>query len=184
MVPFFRLYVAETMNNRCSMSEEEREKRSREIEPWYPFDAMRSFTDLWGELQRGTLWPWERRPWLFPRGMLAERWTRTPLVDLIDKGDMFIVRADVPGLAKEDLKIEITRNSVEISGEARHETNQEKDKYRIFERNYASMHRRFSFPEKVKPDEATATLKNGVLELEVPKAAPSKEEDKHQVEIK
>jgi HSP20 family protein len=167
------------------MSDEEKEKRRGEIAPWYPFDAMRSFNDLWEDLQRGTLWPWEHRPWMFPRGVLApERWTRTPPVDLIDKGDRFIVRADVPGLLKEDLKIEITKNTLEISGETKHETTQEEDKYKIFERSYTSIHRRLSFPEKVKPDEAAATLKNGVLELEVPKAAPTKDEDKHQVRVK
>jgi len=167
------------------MSDEEKEKQKGEIASMYPFNVMRPFTDLWEELQRGVFLPWEQRPWIFPRGLLTpERWARTPLVDLIDKGDRFVVRAETLGFSKEDLKIEITPNTIEISGETKQETRKEEDKYRLFERSYASIHRKLSFPEKVKPKEATATLKDGVLELEVPKAVPTREEDKHQIKIK
>jgi HSP20 family protein len=121
---------------------------------------------------------------MIPRRMFTpEQWTKTPLVDLIDSGEAFIVRAETPGLSKEDLRIEITSDSIEISGESKQEKQKEEDRYKVYERSYTSIHRKLAFPEKVKAKEAKASLKNGVLEIEIPKVYPSKKEDKYQVTI-
>jgi HSP20 family protein len=163
------------------MTEEDNERR-KDLAHRYPLDVMRPFTDFWDELQRNMLWPWESRPWMTPRRLFTpEQWTKTPLADMIDRGDTFIVRTETPGLTKEELKIEITQDAIEISGESKQE--KEEDNYRVYERSYTSIHRRLTFPEKVKVKEATAILKNGVLEVEIPKVLPSKKEDKYQVKI-
>ena len=98
---------------------------------------------------------------------------RQPLVDLSDTGKEFVVKAEVPGINKDDLDIEVTENGIEISGESTSEK-QEGDESKGYvrrERSYARFHRTLPLPEKVIPDKADAELKDGVLTVKLPKAA-------------
>jgi len=142
------------------------------VSPFAWFDDM----DRWFDNFRRSF---EDRFW---GGPLA-RWTdtdlrvREPLVDLIDKGSEFVVRAELPGVAKEDVDLTVTADGIEIRAEA--ETNrsrEEKEKnYQYRERTYQALHRVLSFPEEVKADLASATLKDGILEVRVPKKEPTPE---------
>jgi HSP20 family protein len=126
---------------------------------------------------------WESA-FLAPRAWSTEL-TRQPLVDLTDNGKEYVVKAEVPGLNKENLSIEITENSIEISGETNLEKNDEdKEKgYIRRERRYSSFYRSLPLPDAVVTDKADAELKDGVLTVKLPKAKPPEKKSK-KVQVK
>ena len=90
-------------------------------------------------------------------------------VDIREEADAFYVDAEVPGLKAEDIKVDVEKNVLTLSGERKVEKEETKDKYRRIERQYGSFTRSFSLPENVDTDSISADLKNGVLELRLPK---------------
>ena len=90
-------------------------------------------------------------------------------VDIREEGDAFYVDAEVPGLKAEDIKVDVEKNVLTLSGERKVETAETKDKYRRVERQYGSFTRSFSLPETVDTDSIRADLKDGVLQLKLPK---------------
>ena len=106
--------------------------------------------------------------------------TRAPLVDLADNGAEYVVKAEVPGLNRDDLNIEVTENSVEISGETKSEEKEEDQSkgYIRRERRYSSFYRSIPLPENVLTDKVDAELKDGVLTVKLPKAAPPEKKTK------
>jgi HSP20 family protein len=97
----------------------------------------------------------------------GRRWV--PPMDLVEAEDHFVLKADLPGLAEDDVSIEIQDGTLKISGE-RHAQHEEREQgwYRI-ERSFGSFHRSLSLPEGVDPDGVTAEFDKGVLELRIPK---------------
>lgn len=110
---------------------------------------------------------------------------RQPLIDLTDNGKEYVVKAEVPGIDKDDLNIEITENGVEISGETKVEQKEEvKDKgYLRHERRFSSFYRTLPLPEAILTDKAEADLKDGVLTVRLPKAVPPEKKTK-KVQVK
>jgi HSP20 family protein len=99
---------------------------------------------------------------------------RFPRTDILDRGDDILVRAEVPGVAKEDLDITVTENSITIKGEStREEEAHEGDYYRC-EINTGSFSRTISLPAAVEPDDAKATFEDGMLEIKLPKIEKTK----------
>jgi HSP20 family protein len=97
----------------------------------------------------------------------ARRWV--PPVDLVEAEDHFVLKADLPGLAEEDVNIEVQDGSLTISGERKAEHEQrEKGWYRI-ERSFGRFSRSLSLPEGVDPDRIEASFNHGVLEVRIPK---------------
>ena len=90
-------------------------------------------------------------------------------VDIREEDDAFYVDAEVPGLSADDIKVDVEKNVLTLSGERKVETEETKDKFRRVERHYGSFTRSFSLPETVDTDNISADLKNGVLELKLPK---------------
>jgi HSP20 family protein len=126
---------------------------------------------------------WENA-FLVPKAFATDL-IRQPLVDLADNGKEYVVKAEVPGIKKDDLVIEITENGIEISGETKDEQKEE-DKEKGFlkhERRYASFYRSIPLPEAVLTDRAEAELKDGVLTVTLPKAAPPEKKTK-KVQVK
>jgi len=107
-----------------------------------------------------------------------------PQIEVLEREGKFVVRVDLPGLQKEDVKIEVTHDELTIEGERKTETDEKKEEgfYRT-ERTYGSFYRRIGIPEHVKAEDAVAAFKNGVLEIEMP-AIPVPEVKKRTVEIK
>ena len=103
------------------------------------------------------------------RGREVQRWV--PAMDLVEADDHFVLRADLPGLAEDDVAIEVQDNVLTISGsrEAEHER-KEQGWYRL-ERSYGSFSRSFQLPQGVDEDSIEASFENGLLRLRVPKAA-------------
>jgi HSP20 family protein len=92
------------------------------------------------------------------------------------------VRADLPGLKKEDVNIELTDDSLAIEGERREEREEDREGYYRSERTYGSFHRVVPLPEGAIPETAKATFNNGVLEV-VLQAPPREVSRKRRVEI-
>ncbi|MFP8890116.1 Hsp20/alpha crystallin family protein [Natrialbaceae archaeon A-CW2] len=98
---------------------------------------------------------------------------REPSIDLADHGDAFVVTADVPGYAADDLESRLSNGTLHISG-TRSETDETTDETFIRrERTTQSFDRRVSIPEPVDSDGVSATLNNGVLTIRLEKAEPT-----------
>ncbi len=94
--------------------------------------------------------------------------TRAPLVDLVDAGKEFVVKAELPGVEKDDLDVRVAPGSLEIRAESRRER-KEDERYYYHERAYRAFERVILVPEEVLADQADAKLKDGVLEVRIPK---------------
>jgi HSP20 family protein len=113
------------------------------------------------------------RPWSDAGSILAE-WS--PRIDVLEQNGQFMVRADLPGLSKDDVQIEMTDNSVTIRGERKLERTEHREGYTYTERGYGSFFREIPFPEGVDASKAKAEFRNGVLEIAMP--APQQPETK------
>ena len=92
----------------------------------------------------------------------------------MDKEEVVIVRAEVPGMKKEDLEVSVTDNTVTIRGSTKHEEKTEEGEYYRCEISRGEFSRTVGLPAEVDGDKAKATFKDGVLELTLPKVAVSK----------
>ena len=92
-----------------------------------------------------------------------------PAVDIQESDDAFVITADVPGIAKEDLKIDILENTVTIQGHRKHEVEEKKDNFHRVERSYGTFKRNFKIPGGFVHDNTKAAFENGVLTLTLPK---------------
>lgn len=104
-----------------------------------------------------------------------------PDVDIVEDKDEFILTADLPGLTKKDININIKENMLTISGERKSEIKDEKRNYCRTERRYGAFKRSFQLTDKVIADKISATFKDGVLTVNVPKAEEVKPKE---IEIK
>jgi HSP20 family protein len=95
----------------------------------------------------------------------------SPAVDIEESENKFLVTVDLPGMKKEEIKIELSGNSLHISGERRRET---KDEGRYTERSYGKFMRMFSLPAQVDAEKIDAHFENGVLHITLPKAETAK----------
>lgn len=91
-----------------------------------------------------------------------------PAVDVFQRGNELVIRADVPGMSREDLSVEIGENAITISGERKSDHEEERDGVFRSERSYGSFYRVIPLPEGAVADNAKAHFKNGVLEVIVP----------------
>jgi HSP20 family protein len=136
----------------------------------------------------GMLWPQRRRPSLLSRVFGREpadkpvpHWA--PRVEMIEREGQLVVRAELPGMAKNDLKVEVTNDAVTIQGERKEEKKEERRGYYYNECQYGSFFRSIPLPEGADPSKATAEFRNGVLEVVMP--GPKQPEKKgRSVEVK
>jgi HSP20 family protein len=100
--------------------------------------------------------------------------SKYPAVDVLESKDAYLVRAELPGMKKEDIKVEVQDGTLTISGESKSETPAEGVEYRHVERVATKFWRSFSLPEIAKQDGIEAAYKDGILEIRVPKAEEAK----------
>ncbi len=100
------------------------------------------------------------------------RWI--PAMDLVENENDFVLRADLPGVAEKDVKIELQENVLTISGERKAEHEERKEGYYRLERSAGSFSRTLTLPEGIDPSGITASYDRGVLEIHVPKPAVRK----------
>jgi HSP20 family protein len=102
----------------------------------------------------------------------VRRWV--PAMDLVETDDHFVLRADLPGLAEGDVKIEVADNVLTVSGERRFEHEGRKDGFYRLERGSGSFARSLTLPEGVDEGAIDASFDKGVLEVRIPKPAERK----------
>lgn len=144
----------------------ERAIAPRNTSDWF-IEMDRWFDDLRDEFEQkfwGPIAP-------FARGSAFG--TRQPLVDLADNGREFVLTAELPGVKKDDLDIQVTPEGIEFGAEARQEKEEEGKDYAYRERSYSSFRRVLPLPEEVLPDRVEARLTDGVLEVRLPKKEPT-----------
>lgn len=94
--------------------------------------------------------------------------------DVFEDETRVVVRLEVPGMAKEDIDIEVREDALVISGEKRFERESSEGRWRVMQCAYGSFHRIVPLTAPVVADKAEATYRNGILRVELPKASPGK----------
>jgi HSP20 family protein len=100
-----------------------------------------------------------------------------PPVEVFTKDDRLVVRAELPGIDKKDVKVECTEDEITIQGEKRQEHKEEHEGHYHSERSYGRFFRRIPLPEGIKPEDAKAVFRDGILEItmKAPKQMKSRE---------
>ncbi|HWI07605.1 MAG TPA: Hsp20/alpha crystallin family protein [Solirubrobacteraceae bacterium] len=102
----------------------------------------------------------------------ARRWL--PAMDLIETGDHFVLKADLPGMSEADVNIELENNVLTVSGERKAEHQDKQAGYYRLERATGAFSRSLTLPEGIDADAVSATFDKGVLEVRIPKPAQAK----------
>ncbi|MFI5217093.1 MAG: Hsp20/alpha crystallin family protein [Candidatus Limnocylindria bacterium] len=134
-----------------------------------PFEGWSSFRELFGPSWRLPRFFDETLPARSARG---ERWS--PAVDIAEDDQKYVITAELPGTAKDDVHVEVHENVMTIRGEKRSEREEKKEQSRWVERSYGSFSRSFTLPANATPDRVNASFKDGVLTIELPKVEAAK----------
>jgi HSP20 family protein len=126
-------------------------------------DMDRLFEEFFSPLTR------RRRGWLKP-----EMGVIVPNIEMYDKKDKIVVKAELPGVTKEDIDLTITKDSLTLKGEAKREEEIKEEDYYVCERSYGSFTRTIALPVEVDSEKAKASFKSGVLEITLPKKEEAK----------
>lgn len=132
------------------------------ITRWRPFRDLVSFQDEMNRLFDD----------FFSQPMKRSEWTEgvwSPSVDLSETKDNVMIKAEIPGMTKDDIKISVQDNIITLKGEKKQEKEEKDANYHRIERNYGSFCRSFNLPTAVKADKIKATYKDGVLQVNLPK---------------
>jgi HSP20 family protein len=119
-----------------------------------------------------TLWDPFRDLWVREGKDADARWA--PPVDILEKGEDLVIRAELPGVAAEAIDVRVEDNVLHLSGERKQENETEQGKTYRRERVYGSFSRSFSLPKTVDAARIAASHSNGVLEIVLPKAEEAK----------
>lgn len=148
-------------------------KSERSLRARDPFDM---FEELHQELGRfwGQMGPVFPRPWFRPFGRIAEVAPWVPRVDAFEKDGNLVIKAELPGVKKEDVTVTIEDGDLIVSGERKSESEVKEEDYYRMERTFGSFHRRLAIPFDVKAEEIKASFTDGVLEVTIPKPSEEK----------
>ena len=170
----------------------QREREPRAIQRWDPFSGgPLDWMDRLSEEMDRTFdrvfrdFGSPRRSWL-PRGFFgtpAHQGFWSPRVETFQKGDRFVIRAELPGLKKDDVQVELRDDAITIHGERREEQEEKREGYFHTERQYGQFHRTIPLPDGVIGESAQASFRDGVLEVSM-QAAPAEANRGRRVEIK
>ncbi|WP_133130013.1 Hsp20/alpha crystallin family protein [Legionella yabuuchiae] len=112
------------------------------------------------------------RPFNFEEEAETTLWS--PAVDIREEKDRYIVKADIPGVEKDDIQLSLENNMLTIKGERRYEKKEEKEGFSRIERVQGQFYRRFALPDTTDESKIKASYKKGVLEVVIPKKANEK----------
>ena len=99
--------------------------------------------------------------------VVTSQWS--PLVDIKEEADRFVVFADIPGVDPQDIEVQMDKGLLTVKGERSAEETRATERYSRTERVHGSFHRRFALPDSADPEGITATGHNGVLQITIPK---------------
>jgi HSP20 family protein len=146
-------------------------KPFRELAPFRDFERMRKEMDrFWDSFLEGTL---------RERGEDRTEWF--PSLDVSETKNDFVVKAELPGMDLKDIDVSLTDGMLTIRGEKRQEKEEKEENYRLIGRSYGTFSRSVSLPRDVKNDKVSASYKDGVLRVVLPK---SEEAKKKEIKIK
>ncbi len=152
---------------------------SKDVAKIEPAHAMSPFEEMEKKFEE-----FFRRPfsmfgpsWL-PSVKFPESGMVSPDIDIFEDGSDVVVKAEMPGMKKEDIEVNLTDEMVTVSGEKKKEEKVEKNDYYRVERSYGSFRRSFRLPKEVQSDKAKASFKDGVLEIRVPKTEEAIKKEK------
>jgi HSP20 family protein len=138
-----------------------------------PLMMLRKMTTEFERMFEEPGWPF-RWPFFALRPFEAATWA--PEIDVFEKDNRLVTRLDLPGVKKENVKVEVTEGMLTISGEKKTATEEKTENFYRQEREYGNFYRTVPLPEGVKYEEVKATFADGVLEVSVP--LPAKIEPK------
>jgi HSP20 family protein len=141
-------------------------------EPWSSFSRLGMMGRFFDDMDR----MFEGFPTAGRRGAWAAPETFSAQVDVFERDGKLVITADLPGLNKEDVKVDITEDAILIEGERKYEHEQREEGIYRSERSYGCFRRQIPLPQGARTDTATATFKNGVLEIamEAPQLAKTR----------
>jgi HSP20 family protein len=161
-----------------------KEKPAREIKkspeetvPYNSRDMVRDFDRLMNRFERDfeDFWGASTR---FGRDMTSKArasiapFTGMPSVDIEDQGKNYCLTVDLPGFKKEDVQVEVTDDAVTINAKRSHTEDEQRKNFVRHERSSQTYYRRIPLPESIRSDQANAALKDGLLEVTLPKKEP------------
>ena len=105
-------------------------------------------------------------------GATAGAWM--PPVDIYETDDGYVLKAELPGVSKDDLSIDVHQNTLTLRGQRKPDAGVPQDRYHRVERAYGAFQRSFVLPTLVDQNQVQATYQDGVLELHLPKSEAAK----------
>jgi HSP20 family protein len=153
------------------MANKTKAEETKAVTPWKPFMGLtrwetemeRLFNDFFGR-KLGPSWP--------------ERWVgaemTTPALDVYEDKDDIVVKAELPGLGKDDIQVNISDSELTLKGEKKKEEKIEEEDYYRGERSYGAFTRSVDLPADVQADKVKASFKDGILEVRLPKTEEAK----------
>ena len=135
------------------------------IVKWDPF---REIEDMFERYNRAIGWPRLGSQEIIASG----DWS--PRVDIAETDNEFIIKAEIPEIKKEDVKVTVDNGVLTISGERKQEKEEKNKKFHRVERYYGSFSRSFTLPNNVDETKIEASFKDGMLNLQIPKAEEAK----------
>jgi HSP20 family protein len=141
---------------------------------WEPFQEMEEFQN-----RLSTLFGRPRRRGNGREEITLPDWT--PLADITEDEREYLIKAELPEMKKEDVKVTVENGVLTISGERKFETEEKKKKYHRVERGYGTFMRSFTLPDDADFNRVNAQFKNGLLTVHVPKSEQAKPKE---IEVK
>jgi HSP20 family protein len=143
-----------------------RRRTNLALAPWRPMSALdeleHQMDDIFG-LRALRRFPMMEREWV-------------PAMEMIDKGDQYIIKAELPGMKEEDVDVSLSNDILTVKGEKKSEKEVKEEDYYFSERGYGSFSRSLSLPSDVDAKKVEADFEDGVLKITLPKMAEVKSE--------
>jgi len=141
--------------------------QAQSLARWDPFaemaDLRREMDQVFGEFFGRT-----------PFSMAATEAIWSPLVDIHETKDAFLLMAELPGVKQEDVEVSVEGDTLTLKGERKREAEVKEDQYHRIERSYGRFERSILLPSVVDPNRVKATYRDGVLEVQLPKKEEAK----------
>ncbi|MPZ78341.1 MAG: Hsp20 family protein [Deltaproteobacteria bacterium] len=145
-------------------------RQSSEISRW-DREMERMFEDFfssrWNLLRPGSLFSWRERGITMP----------SVDIDVYDEKDVIVAKAELPGIAKDEISVNVADHSLTIRGEKKKDEEVKEENYRYSERSYGSFMRTIELPAEVQTEKSKARFKDGILEVRLPKTEEAKKKE-------
>lgn len=140
--------------------------------------AVQKFSSPFQEMEQMFEDFFQRRfftPSWMPRIKFPEMAEVSASVDMFEEGNDLVIKAEIPGMKKDEISIDFTGDTITISGEKKSEERTERKDYYRVERSFGSFSRRLRLPVEIQVDKSQASFKDGVLEIRMPKSETEKQ---------